>query len=523
MKDRSRSMRIVPETTAQSVDPHTAEDLLNAMGDGYVELDSKFVIRKVNRLFEKNAGISRRESFGKNFWELFVGFSGPDYPFWREYNQVMESRQPSSFEVENKLNHEWREVNVYPRVEGGIVIFYRDITARKLAEAELQRQHSLIQAITDHLPVALFLLGSDRRISYVNPMAERVTGYAIEESLGKSVHELIHYQRPDGTPYSEADCRVENLMTDGSPATVRESIFFRKDGTPFIAIANAVRLRDETGQEQILIDLRDTTAEKLLLDDYKEAKRRSQELRKITRTLKKQQKDLLALNAAKDEFISLASHQLRTPATAVKQYLGMMLQGFAGDVPGPVGQLAAKAYEANDRQIMIIEDLLRVARLESGMVRLNAQQFDLVRLAQEVIGEYAAAAVSHGLLVSLEHDRPAIVTTGDENLLRMAIENLLDNAIKYGDTGKRVFVRLRHDPSGEHIDIVDEGSGIAASEQAKLFKKFSRLQSDTSVATPGSGLGLYWARKIVNLHGGDIGVTSAPGKGSTFSVTLPPN
>lgn len=256
------------------------------------------------------------------------------------------------------------------------------------------------------------------------------------------------------------------------------------------------------------------------IHDIKSALEREQKLEKTTARLSEQREELIALNKAKDEFISLASHQLRTPATGVKQYLGMVLEGHAGDLSEMQRDFLAQANESNDRQITIINDLLKVAKVDAGKVTLRKQKTDVVALTQSVIDEQKSKFDTRRQKVVFKPQRKRIVATVDEGHMRMVLENIIDNASKYTPEGKSIEVSITTAKSRVQITVKDNGVGIAADDIKKIFYKFSRIHNPLSVQVGGSGLGLYWAKKIIDLHGGTIRVTSQMSKGSTFIINL---
>lgn len=231
----------------------------------------------------------------------------------------------------------------------------------------------------------------------------------------------------------------------------------------------------------------------------------------------------IELNKTKDEFISLASHQLRTPATGVKQYLGMVLQGMAGEVPPAQLKFLEKAYESNERQLTIVSDLLKVAQVDAGKVHIRKRPTNVVELIQDVAKEQAETFASRGQSLTVETSTDAITAHVDAAKIRMVFENLIDNASKYTTHDKRVIVRVSEDPRDVRVDVIDEGVGIAPEDIDKLFEKFSRVYNHLSTEVGGTGLGLYWAKNIIDLHGGIIKVESTPGEGTTFSVIVPKN
>lgn len=229
----------------------------------------------------------------------------------------------------------------------------------------------------------------------------------------------------------------------------------------------------------------------------------------------------IELNRTKDEFISLASHQLRTPATGVKQYIGMVLQGMVGDLTPAQENLLQKAYESNERQLTIVDDLLKVAQIDAGKVKLQKHPVDIIAVLKDVAKEQADTYASREQSLVLDiHDEKFILNV-DNTKMRMVFENLIDNASKYSEPGKTVTVGLSHEDDSVHISVTDEGVGIAEKDIDKLFEKFSRIHNELSTQVGGTGLGLYWAKNVIDLHGGRLRVDSEEGKGTTFSIYLP--
>lgn len=236
-----------------------------------------------------------------------------------------------------------------------------------------------------------------------------------------------------------------------------------------------------------------------------------------------QQTALMELNEAKDEFISLASHQLRTPATGVKQFIGMVLDNYFGKITDEQRAMLEFAYESNERQLHVINDLLKVAKIDAGKVVLNVQKYDLANMLEDIMQEQRSQFAKRNQKVLLDRPTKSVIAKVDPSRIRMVVENLIDNASKYTPEGKRVMVSINQNPSGKFVTIKvkDEGVGISEADLPKLFQKFSRLDNPLSIQVGGTGIGLYWAKKIVDLHGGDIMVKSKLSVGTTFTVKIP--
>lgn len=230
---------------------------------------------------------------------------------------------------------------------------------------------------------------------------------------------------------------------------------------------------------------------------------------------------LLEVNRSKDEFIAVASHELRTPATAVKQYVGMVLEGFAGDVSETQQTFLTRAYESNERQLQIIDDILRVARLDLDKLSLHKTTLDVTALTAGIIKDILPLAKKRKQKIIFKEAGAPVYVLADELYLRMAIANIIDNASKYSDEGKKITISISEHHGKAVLDVTDEGVGIESKDLEKLFVKFSRIHNALSIQRGGTGLGLYWSREIIVMHDGKITVDSIHGEGTRFSISLP--
>lgn len=251
------------------------------------------------------------------------------------------------------------------------------------------------------------------------------------------------------------------------------------------------------------------------------AEKKSRKLTLKTMVLRDEAARLQETNKAKDVFVSIASHQLRTPATAVKQYLGMLLEGYRGELTDEQRAFITTAYNSNERQLKIVDDLLRVARLDAGHVILHRTPTNINELLQSIIRDQQDTFLNRHQMVHFSPTHPAYDLNIDADNMRMVFENILDNAGKYSPEETSVYVTISVNKQGTTIAIKDQGIGISEADSHKLFQKFSRADSSFRRAPNGSGLGLYWAQEIVKLHGGIITFDSKLGLGSTFTIDLP--
>lgn len=354
---------------------------------------------------------------------------------------------------------------------------------------------------------AIFLLDPEGYISTWNPGAQKHKGYKPDEIIGK--HFSVFYPKRDveaGKPAWE----LQEAKRSGHVED--EGWRIRKDGTRFWANVVITALFDDNGE---LIGFAKVTR------DLSERKRHEEQLRQANQKLKRQSTELQTLNKSKDEFISLASHQLRTPASGVKQFLGLVLDGYAGELSDTQKEYLLRAYESNEREIALINDLLLVAQLDAGKMILNKVGCDLNTLIKNVIAEQEYKFKKRQQTVELNLPTDPLVVTIDGKRFRMVLENMIDNASKYTPNEGKIIVTVRHERSEAIVSIADTGVGIDQESMSKLFRKFSRIPNHLSEKVGGSGLGLYWAQQIVKLHKGTISVDSRQDMGTTFTVVLP--
>ncbi len=259
---------------------------------------------------------------------------------------------------------------------------------------------------------------------------------------------------------------------------------------------------------------------------YKETKNFSvkmeKEVEKATRDLIKANVQLKKLDAAKSEFISIASHQLRTPLTVIKGYISMMLEGNFGALTKSEVESLEKVFLSNERLIQLVENLLNISRIESGRLQFDFQEVDLNKMVADMTEELSGNAKKKNLILQYKPPaKPLPLLKIDDEKIRQVVMNLIDNGIKYTKQGS-VTVTLEQIGNKIKFCVADSGMGITPEDMANLFKKFSRGTGTSLIHTEGTGLGLFVARMMVEAHKGKIWAESqGEGKGSKFCFELP--
>ena len=240
-----------------------------------------------------------------------------------------------------------------------------------------------------------------------------------------------------------------------------------------------------------------------------------------TKKLRQANDKLRALDETKDDFIFMASHQLRTPLTSVKGYLSMVLDGDVGKVSKPQREMLGQAFFSSQRMVYLIADLLNVSRLKTGKFIIEPSPVDLAEIIDQELSQLGETASSKSL--NINYDKPKSFPTLmlDETKTRQVIMNFVDNAIYYTPAGGKINVRLIDNPNIIELRIEDNGIGVPKAEQHHLFTKFYRAGNARKARPDGTGLGLFMAKKVVIAEGGSIIFESTEGKGSTFGFVFP--
>jgi len=225
----------------------------------------------------------------------------------------------------------------------------------------------------------------------------------------------------------------------------------------------------------------------------------------------------------KTEFVSIAAHQLRTPISAIKWTLRMILDGDLGPINDEQREFLDKTYKSNERMINLINDLLNVTRIEEGRQVYNPVVADIEEVIRGLIANYEDMARQKNLNLSFEKIAPVVPTVKiDLEKIKLVASNLIENSLKYTPAGGKISVTLGEEDGNAMVEVTDTGIGIPAEQQDRIFTKYFRSANAIKAETEGTGLGLFIAKNIVEAHGGKIRFVSEPGRATKFSFVLPP-
>jgi signal transduction histidine kinase len=240
----------------------------------------------------------------------------------------------------------------------------------------------------------------------------------------------------------------------------------------------------------------------------------------VLRALKHSNEKLKALDEAKDEFISMASHQLRTPLTSMKGYVSMVLEGDAGKVNAMQRKLLDQAFVSSQRMVYLIADLLNVSRLRTGKFVIEAKPTNLAEIVDSEISQLYETAKGRDLQLTYNKPKNFPELLLDETKIRQVVMNFTDNAIYYTPAGGHIEVIVEDKGETIEVRVEDDGLGVPKEEQHHLFTKFYRAGNARKARPDGTGLGLFMAKKVVVAQGGSIIFKSQEGKGSTFGFSF---
>ena len=341
-----------------------------------------------------------------------------------------------------------------------------------------------VQSSTD----AVMIAGDDQRILYVNPTWEALTGYSAREAIGQD-QTVLHPVMGAKEEMPEALQELQQALASGQPYETEDVEYARKDGKKYNVAVSLFPVKEKGNS--------------LVVEIHNDITSRKREER------------------AKTEFVSLASHQLRTPLTAIRWAIGRLKRNLekVGIEPENKKQLDA-AHKGSINMAETIGTMLTISRLESGKIKLNPEPCDLVALLTDIGNLYQPQCEKEKKSLQISIPQGTSLQT-DEKLLREVLSNLTSNAIKYSPEGSQALIRVQKDDKQVLIEVQDTGYGIPKEQQSQVFSIFFRAENVTSKPIEGTGLGLYLVYSLVTFLGGTIQFVSEENKGTTFSILLP--
>ena len=347
--------------------------------------------------------------------------------------------------------------------------------ARRKAEEERDKTRAIITNFAD----GLIVFDAGNKLSLINPQAEDFLGVKAKEIAGRAVLELAEI--PDLLP-------LVDLLGREIKGVYRKELLIKENLTLEVSTAPMISEGEKLGT---LVILHDITREKMV-------------------------------ERIKTEFVSLAAHQLRTPLSAIKWTLRMLLDGDLGKITAEQRDFVEKTYKSNERMIALINDLLDITRIEEGRYIYKPTFNQIEDIVQFVIKSFNEEIKRKNIEFEFKKPKENLPQVKvDVEKIRLAIDNLIDNAIRYTLARGKVIVSLKLVKKEIEFSVKDTGVGIPEDQQERVFTKFFRGANVMRMETEGTGLGLFITKNIIEAHGGRIWFDSEEGKGTTFYFTLP--
>ncbi|MET0752251.1 MAG: ATP-binding protein [Pyrinomonadaceae bacterium] len=388
---------------------------------------------------------------------------------------------------------------------GSVVLF---ASSRRKAEKELREQRELLQVTLESIGDAVIATGIDGKINFINPTAENLTGWKIEEAEGRPLEEIFHIineetRAPVESPFTAI--KREGLVV----GLANHTILITKDGREIPIEDSGAPIKDDGGKVIGAI---------LVFHDITERRASERERERLFESEQSARGEAEDANRLKDEFLATVSHELRTPLNAILGWSSMLKKGMLKEENV---RNAMTIIERNAKaQAEIISDILDVSRIITGKLQIESEPVELAPLIQAAVETQQPAADAKSIALKLSLDENAGLVVGDADRLQQVIWNLVSNAIKFTPNGGSVEVSLEQIDSNIEINVSDSGIGIEAKFLPFVFERFRQADSSTTRADRGLGLGLAIVRHLVELHGGTV-YAASDGNGSTFTVKLP--
>lgn len=478
--------------------------ILKTLKDGFMLMDREFRVLQINAAGLMMNIMSESEVVGRVHWDIWPGSEALEVG--EVYKYVMRERQAASLTrcYELAAKKVWLDIYVYP-YEEGIAVIFRDIsqqviTERNLAELsfESEQRKRFYETFLSHTPDLAYVFDLNHRFIYANAVLLKMWGKTWEEAIGKNCLELGY------EPWHAAmhDREIEQVIATKQP--VRGEVPFNGTFGRRIYDYIFVPVLGPDGTVELIAG---TTR------DVTERKEHEDRLQKLAN-------NLAEANRRKTEFLATLAHELRNPLAPIRT--GLELMRIAQHNPAMHG----KALEMMDRQlsqlVRLIDDLMEIARINSGKIELRNQRIDfnsVAMMAVEAVSEQIKSA-GHKLDIHISHD--AIWLDADPARLAQVLSNLLTNAAKYTPTGGHIVLNAQVEGEFLLVSITDNGIGIPQDSLSHVFDMFSQVSKNKSHSQGGLGIGLSLVQSLVQMHGGAVTVHSdGEGKGSTFTIKLP--
>ena len=419
---------------------------------------------------------------------------------------------------------------------------FRDVTQREMAQKELDKRakeledsRNVILNILDDLEEerarnelilhsvgeGIFGLDKQGRITFINPAALEMTQYRKDEILGKRAHDLLHNGGSGETTHTWKECPLYAVLHDQQNLPTTNGVYYAKDDTHFPVEYNAIPLLEEKTIVGAVVTFRDITkrqqAQAELLQ-YQQNLENEVEIR--TNELQKEKVKADAANRAKSEFLANMSHELRTPLHGILSFARFGINKYEKVKPEKLLYYYENINKSGEILLSLLNDLLDLAKLESGKMAFSFAHRDVGMLIEDIINEFSLLVSDRGQKIHFEKPDSEKIVFHDRQRIMQVVRNLISNAIKFSKEGRIIDVGLVEDRDYLKVYVKDNGVGIPDKELETVFDKFVQ-SSKTRTDAGGTGLGLAICKQIIDAHNGRIWVTHNPQGGSIFQFTIP--
>ncbi len=454
--------------------------LLDTLNDAVFVIDRQWNFTYLNRQAEKLMGKGRTDLIGTIIWRYFP--EATDLAFRATAQQVIQENQPATFEAFYEPLAKWFENRIFP-TQDGVTVVAHDITERKRAAERLKQSEQDFQTLAESIPQMVWITRADGYHEYFNQHWYDYTRSTLEQTRGEGWIHLLH---PDD--YERTINVWQHSLQTGEPYDIEYRFRNVQTGEYRWFLGRALAVRDDKGT---IIKWFGTCT------DINEQKK---------------------LEQRKDEFISIASHELKTPITTIKALAQLLKRKLERQgLPEHVASIA-KIETSVNKLTRLADDLLDVSKIQAGRLNYAEERVDIVALVRESVETMQQTNTTHTIVL---HGTATGSLTGDGDRLGQVFMNLLSNAVKYSPLADKVDVWLEQMEKQVLIRVQDYGVGIPQEHQSQIFERFYRVYDQKNMAFPGLGMGLYIASEIVKRHNGDITVSSEEGVGTIFTVSLP--
>jgi two-component system sensor histidine kinase/response regulator len=471
--------------------------ILKEANDAYVAMDRDGLVMDWNRQAETMFGWTFEEARGRLVAELIIPprYREAHEQGLRDYLETGDAsvlNKPVQLSALHRDGHEFPiEITIWALAEDeGTTFnaFVRDITDRVEAHEALQRSEARKTALLESIAEGVITTDAEGTITSINPAMERLFGWRPDEVVGRMYSEVYPSFDSSGAPIPNEERTLSRALADNAIVTSRGfDVFFRvRDGRQLPVSVTAAPISGDDGRSVGAVEVvRDVSNER-------------------------------EVDQLKSSLVSTVSHELRTPLTMIQGFSELLLMRDLAEERSreALNQINASA----ERLTRLIEDLLSVSRIESGRLVVRTEPERLDEVVEDVVASFDERE-ERPLLTEVEPDLPDVMA--DRDKLVQVLTNLVSNALKYSPPDTEVKVRAAGTGASVQVDVIDHGIGLSAEEQSQLFSKFFRADRDEVRDAGGTGLGLYIAKSLVEMQGGALWVESEPGRGSTFSFSLP--